>query len=120
MSLTITSAPALASRTAWARPWPRPPPVMNATLPDRSLMEHSSLEGVRPASPAKYRVILNGSRGQGFHRSICPHFCRCRCRGRTAEEHRTEQIAAAQQVLRRPVETDLALLHEVGVMDEGE
>src|SRR6202044_1736928 len=39
MSTAMMSAPSLAIRTAWARPWPRAAPVMNATLPaSRSLM----------------------------------------------------------------------------------
>ena len=38
MSLTMTSAPSCASRTAMARPKPRSPPapVTSATLPERS------------------------------------------------------------------------------------
>src|SRR6201993_200460 len=39
MSTAMMSAPSLAIRTAWARPWPRAAPVMNATLPaSRPLM----------------------------------------------------------------------------------
>src|SRR6185503_17384989 len=35
MSIAMMSAPSLASRIAWARPWPRAAPVMNATRPSR-------------------------------------------------------------------------------------
>ena len=35
MSIAMMSAPADASFTACARPWPRAAPVMNATLPSR-------------------------------------------------------------------------------------
>src|SRR4051812_8367411 len=44
-SRAITSAPAAASRTAWARPWPLPAPVTNATLSVRSVMSVLSLFG---------------------------------------------------------------------------
>src|ERR1700760_704920 len=33
MSTMITSAPSRAQVSAWARPWPRDPPVTRATLP---------------------------------------------------------------------------------------
>src|SRR5271154_3101394 len=39
----MMSAPSSASRMAWLRPWPRPAPVMNATLPSTRPMKTSLL-----------------------------------------------------------------------------
>src|SRR3984885_6237173 len=41
MSTAMMSAPSRAIRTAWARPWPRAAPVMNATLPASRPLMHA-------------------------------------------------------------------------------
>src|SRR5438094_5389662 len=49
---TATFAPARASSTAVARPMPRPPPVTNARLPERSITAHPHCGfDTRPSNP---------------------------------------------------------------------
>src|SRR6201996_6561071 len=65
MSRATMSAPSAASRTAWARPWPRAAPVMKATLPFRfptgsaPLVSVGNAAGVNSCLPQTFLRIID-------------------------------------------------------------